>query len=303
MIEGIHRSHFTSDLNQSVVDHKVKIAGWIEDIRDLGRLAFLIIRDSSGAAQAIVTGDNLDLARETPRQSAVILSGLVQNTKAKDFPVEVKVEEFKLLTKAVQPLPIDPTGRVESALDKRLDWRALDLRNPKISAIFRLRSEALHNIRETLRSRGFVEVTTPKVIGSASEGGANLFSLEYFKTKEYLAQSPQLYKEQLSLALDKVFEIGPYFRAENSHTVRHLSEFTSIDIEAAFIDYEDVMDIVEEVLRNLFSGLLKNCKEEIKALGGASKISLPEHKIDRLTSESLEKNIKAFILLWIGLWN
>jgi nondiscriminating aspartyl-tRNA synthetase len=187
MIGDIHRSHFTSDLNQSLVDHKVKIAGWIEDIRDIGKLAFLIIRDSSGAAQAIVTGENLDLARETPRQSAVILSGLVQNTKAKDFPVEVKVEEFKLLTKAVQPLPIDPTGRVESALDKRLDCRALDLRNPKISAIFRLRSEALHNIRETLRSRGFIEVTTPKVIGSASEGGANLFSLGYFKTNAYLA--------------------------------------------------------------------------------------------------------------------
>ena len=109
--------------------------------------------------------------------------------------------------------------------------------------------------------------------------------LNISKLKRTSAQSPQLYKEQLSLALDKVFEIGPYFRAENSHTVRHLSEFTSIDIEAAFMDYEDVMDIVEEVLRNLFSGLLKNCKEEIKALGGASKISLPEHKIDRLTYE------------------
>jgi aspartyl-tRNA synthetase len=285
MIEDIHRSHFTSDLNQNLVNHKVKIAGWIEDIRDIGKLAFLIIRDSSGAAQAIVTGENLDLARETPRQSAVILSGLVQNTKAKDFPVEVKVEEFKVLIKAVQPLPIDPTGRVESALDKRLDCRALDLRNPKISSIFRLRSEALHNIRETLRSRGFIEVTTPKVIGSATEGGANLFSVEYFKTKAYLAQSPQLYKEQLSLSLDKVFEIGPYFRAENSHTVRHLSEFTSIDIEAAFMDYEDVMDVVEEVLRNLFSGLLKICKKEIEALAGVSSISLPENKIDRLTYE------------------
>ena len=204
----IHRSHFTYDLNQSLVDQKVKIAGWIEDIRDIGKLAFLIIRDSSGAAQAIVTGENLHLARNTPRQSAVIISGLVQKTKAKDFQVELKVEDFKVLTKAVQPLPIDPTGRVESALDKRLDCRALDLRNPKISAIFRLRSEALYNIRETLRSKGFVEVTTPKIIGSASEGGANLFSLAYFKTKAYLAQSPQLYKEQLSLALDKVFEIG-----------------------------------------------------------------------------------------------
>jgi aspartyl-tRNA synthetase len=286
MLIDIHRSHFASDLNHGLVDHKVKIAGWIEDIRDIGKLAFLIIRDSSGAAQAIVTGENLHLARDTPRQSSVIISGFVQNSKAKDFPVEVKVQELIVLTKAIQPLPIDPTGRVESALDKRLDCRALDLRNPKISAIFRLRSESLHNVRETLRSKGFIEVTTPKIIGSASEGGANLFSLAYFKTKAYLAQSPQLYKEQLSLALDRVFEIGPYFRAENSHTVKHLSEFTSIDIEAAFMDYEDVMDIVEEVLRNLFSAILKNCKAEIKTLGVASTLSsLPGHKIDRLTYE------------------
>src|ERR671915_73409 len=278
--EDVHRSHFTNDLNQSLVGHKVKIAGWIEDIRDIGKLAFLIIRDSSGAAQAIVTGENLDLARNTPRQSAVIISGLVQNTKAKDFQVELKVEDLKILTKAVQPLPIDPTGRVESALDKRLDCRALDLRNPKISAIFRLRSEALYNIRETLRSKGFVEVTTPKIIGSASEGGANLFSLAYFKTKAYLAQSPQLYKEQLSLALDRVFEIGPYFRAENSHTVRHLSEFTSVDIEAGFLDYEEVMDILEQLVRKVALEFNEKHKADLIEIG-AKEISVT--KIERLT--------------------
>jgi aspartyl-tRNA synthetase len=287
MIADIRRSHFANELNQNLIDHKVKIAGWIEDIRDIGKIVFLIIRDKTGTAQAIITEQNLDIARNAPRQSAVIIMGVVQKTKAKDYPIEIKVQQLEVLTKAIQPLPIDPTGRVESALDKRLDCRALDLRNPKISSIFHLRSEALHNIRETLRSEGFIEVTTPKLIGSASEGGANLFSLNYFKNKAYLAQSPQLYKEQLSLGLDKVFEIGPYFRAENSHTVRHLSEFTSIDIEAAFMDYEDVMDIVEEVLRNLFSGLFEGCKEEIKTLSGeiSSSSFFPEQKIERLTYE------------------
>ncbi|MGH9954824.1 MAG: amino acid--tRNA ligase-related protein, partial [Nitrososphaeraceae archaeon] len=166
----------------------------------------------------------------------------VQESKARDFPVELKASEFAVVTEALHPLPIDPTGRVESAIDKRLDARALDLRNPRVAAIFRLRSAGLKIIRDALSLQDFIEVNTPKIIGSASEGGANLFGFEYFgKRKAYLAQSPQLYKEQLMVGLDKVFEIGPYFRAENSHTVRHLSEFTSVDIEAAFLDYEEIM--------------------------------------------------------------
>ncbi|MGI0016611.1 MAG: aspartate--tRNA(Asn) ligase, partial [Nitrososphaera sp.] len=207
----------------------------------------------------------------------------VQKSKAKDFPVEVKVVEFTVLTRAVHPLPIDPTGRVESALDKRLDARALDLRNPGTAAIFRLRSAGLKVIRDTLRADGFMEVNTPKIIGSASEGGANLFGFDYFKRRAYLAQSPQLYKEQLTLGLDRVFEVGPYFRAENSHTVRHLTEFTSIDIEAAFCDYEDVMDIVELVVRKVIDEFQQNHAEDLKILGVNQGLRIS--KVDRLTYE------------------
>src|ERR671919_2754501 len=285
-LKNIKRTHYACQVNSNVVGQQVKVGGWIEDIRDIGKLAFVTIRDVTGLCQVIVTDGNLQSALQAPRQSAVTVTGIVQESKARDFPVELKVSEFTVLTEALHQLPIDPTGRVESAIDKRLDARALDLRNPRIAAIFRLRSAGLKIIRDALSSQGFIEVNTPKIIGSASEGGANLFGFEYFgNRKAYLAQSPQLYKEQLIVGLDKVFEIGPYFRAENSHTVRHLSEFTSVDIEAAFMDYEDVMDIVEEVLRNLLSGLAKNCRAEIKALGGISMRSLPEHKIDRLTYE------------------
>ncbi|MCI0561422.1 MAG: OB-fold nucleic acid binding domain-containing protein, partial [Nitrososphaera sp.] len=228
----IKRTHYASQLGEALIGKDVRIGGWIEDVRDIGKLAFVTVRDATGACQLVVTGENVPLAVQTPRQSAVVVAGLVQKSKAKDFPIEIKVNEFTVLTKAVHPLPIDPTGRVESALDKRLDARALDLRNPGTAAIFRLRSTGLRAVRDTLRSEGFIEVNTPKIIGTASEGGANLFGFEYFKKKAYLAQSPQLYKEQLALGLDRVFEIGPYFRAENSHTVRHLTEFTSIDVEA-----------------------------------------------------------------------
>lgn len=279
----ITRTHYSNQLGESLIGQQVRIGGWIEDVRDIGKLAFVTVRDASGACQLIVTGDNLQTAIESPRQSAVIVTGLVQKSKAKDFPVEVKVTDFTVLTPAVHPLPIDPTGRVESALDKRLDSRALDLRNPKTAAIFRLRSAGLANIRQTLGAEGFTEVNTPKIIGSASEGGANLFAFDYFKRKGYLAQSPQLYKEQLTLGLDRVFEIGPYFRAENSHTVRHLTEFTSVDIEAAFVDYDEVMDIVERVVVNIINDFQSNHKHELELAGVKEK--LPVSKIERLTYE------------------
>lgn len=279
----IRRTHYASQLDETLVGQQVKVGGWIEDIRDIGKLAFVIIRDVTGACQLVVTGEIMQTAVQTPRQSAVIVTGRVQKSKAKDFLVELRVTEFTILTKAMHPLPIDPTGRVESSTDKRIDSRALDLRNPKSAAIFRLRSEGLKVIRDTLRSEGFVEVNTPKIIGSASEGGANLFEFDYFgKRKAYLAQSPQLYKEQLTLGLDRVFEIASYFRAEKSHTVRHLTEFTSIDVEAAFLDYEDVMDIVERVIRNIAMEFQERHKKLLQ-LAGTKEITIT--KIDRLTYE------------------
>jgi nondiscriminating aspartyl-tRNA synthetase len=281
--EKIKRTHYTGQIDETLLGQQVRIAGWIEDIRDIGKLAFLTIRDITGVCQLVITGGNLQPALQAPRHSAVIVTGIVQESKAKDFVVEVKVSEFKLLTKANHSLPIDPTGRVESGLDKRLDARALDLRNPKVAAVFRLRSAGLKIIRDALSLQGFIEVNTPKIIGSASEGGANLFAFDYFgKKKAYLAQSPQLYKEQLMVGLDRVYEIGPYFRAENSHTVRHLSEFTSIDIEAAFLDYEDVMDIIEKLVISVATELHEKHMADLRA-AGAKEISVS--KIDRLTYE------------------
>jgi len=280
----IKRTHYARQLDDTLVGQQVRVGGWIEDVRDIGKLAFVTIRDVTGACQLVIVGsDNVQAAVQAPRQSAVVAAGTVQKSKAKDFPVEIKVTEFTILTRAGNPLPIDPTGRVESAIDKRLDARALDLRTPKVAAIFRLRSAGLQVIRDTLRSEGFIEVNTPKIIGSASEGGANLFGFDYFgKRKAYLAQSPQLYKEQLTIGLDRVFEIGPYFRAENSHTVRHLTEFTSVDIEAAFLDYEDVMAIVERVVRNVAAEFQEKHKNDLQAAGAKE---MTVSKIDRLTYE------------------
>lgn len=265
---NISRSQFADSISQDLLNKDVRIAGWIEDIRDIGRLGFVSVRDFTGMVQVVVGEDLLGEMRAIPRQSCVIVEGTVQKTKAKHVRAEVKAKNITVLTKAAHPLPIDPTGRIESSTEKRIDSRALDLRDPKISSIFKLRSSALKFIREFLVSKRFVEVNTPKIIGTSTEGGANLFRCDYFGKNAFLAQSPQLYKEQLTVGLDRVFEIGPYFRAEKSHTVRHLAEFTSVDIEAAFLDYVDVMEIVEELIRLVIQGLSKECNNELELVWG-----------------------------------
>lgn len=246
---------------------KVEVGGWVEDIRELGKLTFLTLRDVTGVAQIVLVGeDSLNQIKGITRQSVIKVGGTIQKSKARDFSFEIKSEKIYILTLAIQPLPIDPIGRLESNIDNRLNARALDLRNQKTASIFKLRHHALASIRKTLTEKSFLEVNTPKLIGSASEGGANLFSLKYFEKQAYLAQSPQLYKEQLTLGLERVFEIASYYRAEKSHTVRHLTEFTSVDIEAAFMDYSDVMDILESVIVNVFEYIGKNCPVEQKTL-------------------------------------
>ena len=265
------RTHFSKELKNLQIGSVVRVAGWVEDFRDIGKLGFLTLRDVTGAIQSVLLGDNLTKAKLIPRQSSILISGTIQKTKSKDFEVEVLTKDIHVYSESKQSLPIDPTGRIESNLDNRLDSRALDLRNPKVSKIFLLRSNVLEIMRNYFIKKNFIEVNTPKIIGSASEGGSNLFSFDYFKRKGYLAQSPQLYKEQLVLSLDRVFEIAPYFRAENSHTVRHLNEFLSVDIEAAYLDYFDIMDIIEDLIKTVLRYIQEsNFKKDYSIIDGKS---------------------------------
>ena len=136
VLNDIKRTHYARQVDSTLIGQQVRVGGWIEDIRDIGKLAFVTIRDATGICQVIVTGGNLQTALQAPRQSVVTVIGTVQESKARDFPVELKASEFAVVTEALHPLPIDPTGRVESAIDKRLDARALDLRNPRVAAHF-----------------------------------------------------------------------------------------------------------------------------------------------------------------------
>ena len=286
----ISRTHLIEDLNSSMEGQDVLFGGWVVDLRKLGKMAFLTVRDVTGMCQVIVKGDAMSLLEGLNRQSVVRILGKVQASKAKDFDFEVSAIELQVLAKAEYPLPIDPIGRLESDIDNRLNSRALDMRNQKTASIFKLRHYVLQILRKTLAEKKFIEITTPKIIGSASEGGADLFSLEYFGKTAYLAQSPQLYKEQMTIGLERVFEISNFYRAENSHTGRHLTEFTSIDIEAAFMDYNDVMDVLEALVIAVYKFTAENCKKEQESIGHT--IEIPSAPFERITYNQCVEELK-----------
>jgi len=287
---GFVKTHDISELNEQWIGKQVVLGGWIEDLRKLGKMTFITLRDVSGILQIIVKGELHENLEELNRQSVLCVKGIVQETQAHDFAFEIKAEEIEVLAKAIHPLPIDPLGRLESNIDTRLNHRALDMRNQKTASIFKLRHSVLEILRKTLSQKKFIEITTPKIIGSASEGGANLFSLDYFGQTAYLAQSPQLYKEQMTLGLERVYEIANFYRAEKSHTGRHLSEFTSIDIEAAFMDYNDVMDILESLVMEVYKYTAENCKKEQEVID--HKIEIPSSPFERITYSQVIDELK-----------
>jgi len=290
-----NRTHNIEDVNVNMKDQDVILAGWVEDLRKMGKMTFLTLRDVTGITQIILTDELTKAVEGITRQSVVRVIGKVQDTRARDFEYEIKANEISILAKAVYPLPIDPIGRLESHIDNRLNTRALDMRNQKTASIFKIRHHVLASLRKTLSEKKFIEITTPKIIGSASEGGANLFSLDYFGKQAYLAQSPQLYKEQMTIGLERVFEIASFYRAEKSHTGRHLSEFTSVDIEAAFMNYTDVMNVLEDLVVDTFKYVSENCKKELEIIG--NKTITPDHPFEKITySQALyelkEKDVK-----------
>jgi len=289
------RTHYIEDVNVDMKGQEVIIGGWVEDLRKMGKMTFLTLRDVTGITQIILTDDVMKSTDDISRQSVVRVTGKIQDTKARDFECEIKADEINVLAHAGHLLPIDPIGRLESHIDNRLNTRALDMRNQKTASIFKIRHHVLASLRKTLSEKKFIEITTPKIIGSASEGGANLFSLDYFGKQAYLAQSPQLYKEQMTIGLERVFEIASFYRAEKSHTGRHLSEFTSVDIEAAFMNYTDVMNVLEDLVVDTFKYVSENCKKELEIIG--NKTITSDHPFEKITysqalDELKEKDVK-----------
>ncbi len=246
---------------------KVKLAGWAREIRTFGNLSFVVLRDRGGEIQIVfkrgsVREDLLEKVKELTKESVVEVEGKVKVNDQAPGGVEIVPERFEVLSKAHVPLPIDFSGKVATTLDKRLNWRFLDLRNPKRSMIFKIQSEICRYFREFFRKEGFVEFWPPEIIESAPEGGAELFSVKYFEKNAYLAQSPELYKELCTgTNLERVFSIVPVWRAEKHDTYKHLNEVRQMDIEVAFADQFSVIEYLERVVKYIVKNILENFPE------------------------------------------
>lgn len=253
----------------------VTIAGHLQTLRDQKKMQFLILRDLSGVVQvAFWKANNPELANAIAVlgvESVVEVTGQVVDAPVvKLGGIEVQLESLRVLSQAETPLPLDPFAEALPSIDFRMDWRYLDLRRPQNTLLFKAQTAAEMAFREFWTQRAFVEIHTPKLMGSPSESGAELFEVQYFETKAYLAQSPQFYKQMaIAAGFERVFEVGPVFRADPSFTSRHMTEFTGLDMEIAYIDsHEDVMQVLEQTLNYVYTRVQAQYGEEIKALFG-----------------------------------
>jgi len=289
------RTHYSADVNSDMDGEEVTLFGWVQEIRDLGGIRFIIMRDREGTLQVTIPKKKVDtevLSKSDflQKRFSIGIRGVVKKTNMTPRGIEVIPKQIKILGAAAAQLPLDITGKTPANIEARLDARALDLCKEQNIAAFKIQHAALEAIRSFLFGKGFLEVHTPRIIASATEGGAALFAVDYFGEKAFLAQSPQLYKEQLVMSLEKVFEVGPFFRAEESHTRRHLSEFVSVDIEKAFADAEDVMVLLEQVIQHVCETVKEKCEKELSIL--KYKLEVPELPLKRLTYDDILSELK-----------
>jgi nondiscriminating aspartyl-tRNA synthetase len=254
------KSHYSSEINPSLEGRTVILMGWISSIRDHGNIQFIMLRDKDGDTQIIAKkGQCPDLVYEQVLQlkehTSLGVNGKVISQRKAPNGIEIIPLELKVFSIPLHAPPFMVQNRNPAGIDTRLDFRAIDLRRKYLQDIFIIRNNILKYIRNFLSNEKFIEVNTPKIIATASEGGTALFPIFYYEREAFLAQSPQIYKEQLTMAFEKVFEIGPIFRAEPSRTNRHLSEATSIDIESAFVDYNDIMVLLEKMIQFIIKSL------------------------------------------------
>ncbi|MBQ8643245.1 MAG: aspartate--tRNA(Asn) ligase [Candidatus Methanomethylophilaceae archaeon] len=280
--------------NISVEDGTATIRGWVQDVRNLGGISFLTLRDRYGTIQVTMPKKKIDpelfgLLTGLSRESVVSITGEVKESNQTALGLELIPSAAQVYGEAAVPLPLGVVDKVSAEMDTRLNNRFMDVRKPEVKAIFELKSIMVDLIQEAVRENGFVQVNTPKISGAGAEGGAELFQVQYFDRPAYLAQSPQLYKQILmSTGLDRVFEIGPAFRAEHSNTNRHVTEFISFDGEMSWIENEEeVMSMIEEIIDHVLKGMAERGAKQLEILG--KEIVIPARPYPILTySECLK---------------
>jgi len=271
------RTHYSKSIDTTTNGTEVTIIGWISSIREHSNIKFITVNDRFGSIQVTLKEGEYPSSLESEilkirDHTAIAIKGKIRTEPKAPNGIELIPNNFRILSIANKNSPIVIQSRKGVGVDTRLDLRAIDLRRPYLQSIFNIRYTVLNSCREFLREEGFIEVNTPKIIATATEGGATLFPIFYYDREAFLTQSPQLYKEQLTMAFENVFEIGPIFRAEPSRTNRHLSEATSIDVEKAYVDYNDVSEILERMILFLWNEIKDKNKSHLEYL----KIQLPD---------------------------
>ncbi len=253
---------------------EAEVFGWVLSVREQKTVVFLIVYENRRQVQLVIKERKL-MSRGIKQNASIWARGTIRTTDRAPNGFEIHVSSIKVLSRPKKLPPFNIMAAELPSLDLRLDYRALDLRRPKNIAIFTLRSKILQYFREYFVSKDFVEVQTPKIIATASEGGAALFPLMYYDKQAFLAQSPQLYKEELTMAFERVFEIGPIFRAEPSRTLKHLSEAISLDAEMAYLNNDEIMDVLEDMVKYVIRRVYERDRDLIERIR-APVIDLPD---------------------------
>ncbi|MEM5797658.1 MAG: aspartate--tRNA(Asn) ligase [Candidatus Aenigmatarchaeota archaeon] len=271
------RTHFTSELKEAV-GKNVVVKGWVHDIRLLGGINFLLLRDFDGIVQVTIQKSAspkiLEKIKMLHNEDIIEVKGVVQKTSKTKSGIEIVPEEIVKISSAEPILPLDPRRVTRSNLATRLDWRSLDLRSPENLAIFKIQSKLMVAFEEYLLNNKFIKVFTPSIIGGISEGGSDVFPVVYFDKQAFLRQDPQLHRELLIAGgFEKIFETGPSWRAEKSHTVWHMAEHRTVAVEVAFIEDEhDVMRVEEGMVVYALEKVKKECDEQLEILNKEIKV-------------------------------
>ena len=297
---NLRRSHYSNDLSSDLEGKTVIVMGWVLTVRGHGNISFLTIRDKNGDIPIVAKkGDCPDEIREKisslKAHSSIAITGNVKSSEKAPTGYEIIPADIRVFSDVQKIPPFEPVAKTVKNIDTRLEVRPIDLRRKMLQHIFNVRSMVLKSVRDYFNEEKFTEINTPKMIATATEGGAALFPIFYYNKEAFLAQSPQLYKEQLTMSFEKVFEIAPIFRAEPSRTNRHLAEAISIDLEEAFVDYNDVMDRIEGIIKIVIKTVNDYVKENSDAEFAIPPIpdNIPRYSYDELVEKMQKAGAKT----------
>lgn len=294
----LKRTHYTDQI-ESAKDEKIVLAGWVHEIKDLARTRFIWLRDRQGVAQITIVKANaspeiLKVSETLGKEDVIAVEGTLVKERIAKVGSEITPAKIEVIVKTTAPAPLDISGKIESNLDVRLDWRVIDLRRRENLAIFQIQSKLVQGMVEYLTKNGYLQVFTPCLLGGTSEGGAEVFKTDYFGKEAFLRQDPQLHRQLcIAAGFDKIYDLGPNWRAELSHTPRHLCEHRGMAVEFGFMNDEtDMMRAEEALVVAAMEKVKKDCGRDLESLN--VQIEIPETPFPEMRFPQIYEILEQF---------